>query len=107
MKRIAIAAIGLSVASCAYTISITPIPKEHPVTHIKRHEVQAKHKSSPGSKSKWQTKETWWIENYHKLEAAHGEYTISADADIEPLENGKFRVPPAVVQHYQDLLLSK
>lgn len=52
-------------------------------------------------------KETWWIENYHKLEAAHGDYTIPSDSDIVPMGNGQFKVPSAVLTHYQDLLLAK
>jgi hypothetical protein len=52
-------------------------------------------------------KETWWIENYKKLEAAHGDYQISDDAKIEPLPDGRFRVPDTVLQHYQDLLMAK
>lgn len=52
-------------------------------------------------------KETWWLENYHKLESMHGDYTIPADANIRPLPDGKFVVPESVLNHYQDLLLAK
>jgi len=91
-----VSVVALFLSAC--TITVTPLPKHHPVHNSTRHVVKKFHKPS-------NIKETWWIENYHKLEAAHGDYKIPGDADIQPLPDGRFKVPSSVLTHYQDLLL--
>src|SRR6266705_2496119 len=82
----------------ACTITVSPLPTHHSIHHLQRHAAIKPHKPPC-------IKETWWIENYHKLEAAHGDYKIPGDSDIEPLPDGRFKVPSSVLTHYQDLLL--
>ena len=40
---------------------------------------------------------------YHRLQATHGDYTVPDDMKIEPLEDGKFRIPKSVLKHFKDL----
>lgn len=106
MKRIAIFLLLAALSGC--TITVAPIPTK------KKHGRQSRHyassrtvKKKPSPPPAKNIKETWWIENYKKLEAAHGDYTIHDDAKIEPLPDGRFRVPDTVLAHYQDLLLTQ
>jgi hypothetical protein len=104
------ALIGLTAWAAAIlvgcTITVKPLPpqkKHHHYTHRSNRIKKAGKQEKPTPAKN--IKETWWVENYHKLEAARGDYTIPEDADIEPLPDGRFRVPNAVLTHYQDLLL--
>lgn len=107
MKLIAICLILIPFSGC--TITIKPIP----ATPQSRHKGKLRHHRSlshhpvtlqPPSPN---IKEGWWYENYKKLETEHGDYTISDDSKIEPLPDGRFKVPDTVLAHYQDLLLAK
>lgn len=113
MKRLVIAVVGVlwvSLLGCACTIAITPI-KQKPAKRSKQSvsHPKPKHKAPPAKSKPAETnniKETWWIENYKKLESFHGDYTIPSDANIKPLPDGRFKVPDSVLTHYQDLLLA-
>lgn len=107
----ALASVLILFSGC--TITVTPldkVPKKKgkrtPVHHSTSRSVIKKEAPSHAPKSA-NIKETWWVENYHKLEAAHGDYTIPDDANIEPLPDGRLKVPDAVLSHYNDLLLAK
>lgn len=101
----------LAAMSLGCTITVRPITAS--TSPKKKHSAKSRHyassktvKSQP-SPIPNNIKETWWVENYHKLEAARGDYTIPDDANIEPLPDGRFKIPDAVLHHYQDLLLAK
>jgi len=100
MKRVAIASVSL-LTGCTFTISTLPVQKVyHKPVLIGKH--QHHHKVPTTANSR----EMWWIENYHALEEARGNYTIPDDFKIRPLPNGQFQVPNTVIAHYQDLLLA-
>lgn len=110
-----VAVIPLNLSTCTLTIDSNPSPKHKPAAHGKsKHKAKKKYPSEATTESVPEktpvppnVKESWWIENYHKLEAAHGDYTIPADAGIKPLPDGRFEVPDKVLTHYQDLLMAK
>ena len=85
------------------TVTIKPLT-QNKKARVPRHQKHTE-KNHPRKKQTNNVKETWWIENYHKLEASHGAYTIPSDVKIRPLPDGRFLVPDEVLKHYQDLLL--
>lgn len=99
-------------SGCTFTISSEP-PKKKTLAKYgssKRHGKPSHPKKSQPVSTEVQSpniKETWWIENYKNLQAAHGDYTIPADEQIKPLPDGRFYVPNKVLEHYQDMLLAK
>lgn len=109
----ALVSFAVSVAAMGCTITVKPIEQKTSRTYSRsthRHYPSSrtvKRTTPKPSDESHQIKETWWIENYKKLEAAHGDYTISDDARIEPLPDGRFKVPDTVLSHYQDMLLAK
>lgn len=103
MKSLFLLAVFL--AGCTFTVSTQDSKqKKKPAVHGRGHTVKHAKKQSGTPEN---IKETWWIENYHKLEAAKGDYTIPDDDGIKPLPDGRFKVPDAVLKHYQDMLLAK
>lgn len=108
MKLIATCLILISFSGC--TITIKPLPATPQSRHKgKSHHHQSSRHGHPITRQPISPniKETWWYENYKRLETEHGDYTISDDSKIEPLPDGRFKVPDTVLAHYQDLLLAK
>lgn len=104
-----VAAVSLFVAGC--TITIAPLPKHKPPPTYKKphapiiHHAAAK-PSAKSATSSYRVVDDVWIEKYKKMEK-EAQYEINADNDIEPLPDGRFKVPARVVDHYQDMLLTR
>ena len=95
MKLLAIIAACL-LSGC--TVTVTPLPKYRSVYH--RHHAGTIHRRTSSNSTLVDAK---WLEEYHRLEADHGNYAIPSDGQIETTSTGKFRVPRAVLKHFDDL----
>ncbi len=97
MKSVVIAICCLSVAC---TVSIRLIPTAHRyVSH------QPSVKKHP-ARNNGVLVDSEWLSNYKELEREHGDYSIDDDKKIKA-EGAKFRVPRAVINHYEDLVRTK
>jgi hypothetical protein len=81
------------------TITVKPLP---PVTAKKVVHHVAHHVAEKPS-SKGTVVDATWVSEYKKMEAQHA-HTIPQDTWINTTQSGKFWVPAAVVEHYQDLI---
>ena len=96
MHWILIAIVVCAAAGCVVTI--TPIHK----SKLKSHQVIHKTKY-PKTDHPETIVDSDWMFNYRQLEIAHGDYRISDDEKAESVGGGKYRVTPAMLQHFRDL----
>lgn len=97
MRWVAIACCFLSGCTMTLTIAPTQPPKSTP--HRAVH-------ASKKNKSQFELVDADWIEHYKQLEVERGHFTIPQDGQITATD-GKFRVPLAVREHYQDMIKAK
>jgi len=94
VKRLA-GLLPILLVGCTFTVS-TP-EKHKPAIHGYVH--HRTHRTA----SKTTVVDAAWMLEYHRLQATHGDYTVPDDMKIEPLEDGKFRIPKSVLKHFKDL----
>jgi hypothetical protein len=92
--------IVLALSAC--TVEIKPLPKKKKKRAAKHSQHQkAKREPSKLESEKHFQVDSAWMARYRVLEATW-DYEIPEDDNIE-YQNGKYRVPPVVYRHYEDM----